>query len=194
MFQKLSLEGQSPHALFITCSDSRVIAELITQSKPGELFVVKNVGNIVPPASVAGSANSTAAAVEFAVQTLGVTDIVVCGHSQCGAMTALLGDARELQETSPHLKRWLELAAPVAMALREKHPHLSDRQARVTAAAKENVLLGLENLRTYECVRERAARGNVRLHGWFFQIATAELFAWDVATRQFAPLLAPGTS
>src|SRR6266576_708046 len=92
LFQRLSREGQNPHTLFITCSDSRVLAELITQSKPGDLFVVKNVGNIVPPASTRGDTNSTAAAIEFAVETLRVSDIVICGHSQCGAMNALLGN------------------------------------------------------------------------------------------------------
>src|SRR5690349_200343 len=90
LFQRLSREGQNPHTLFITCSDSRVLAELITQSKPGDLFVVKNIGALVPPASATGTTNSTAAAIEFAVETLGVSDIVICGHSQCGAMAALL--------------------------------------------------------------------------------------------------------
>src|SRR5256714_10039765 len=84
LFRKLSQEGQNPHTLFITCCDSRVLAELITQSKPGDLFVVKNIGNIVPPASAKGEPNSTAAALEFAVETLKLSGIVICGHFQCG--------------------------------------------------------------------------------------------------------------
>src|ERR1700761_3258941 len=93
LFRKLSQVGQNPHTLFITCSDSRVLAELITQSKPGDLFVVKNIGNIVPTSSATGDTNSTAAAIEFAVENLKVSDIVICGHSQCGAIAALLDDA-----------------------------------------------------------------------------------------------------
>src|SRR5664279_6468588 len=106
LFRKLSKEGQNPHTLFITCSDSRVLAELITQSKPGDLFVVKNVGNIVPPANVRGDTNSTAAAIEFAVETLRVSDIVICGHSQCGAISALLSE-KTVSPNTPHLRNWL---------------------------------------------------------------------------------------
>src|SRR5881296_3235808 len=146
LFHRLSKEGQNPHTLFITCSDSRVMAELITQSNPGDLFVVKNVGNLVPPATATGSTNSTAAAIEFAVQTLSVSDVVVCGHSQCGAMAALL---REVPETQPHLRQWLKLAAPVRELLANNYRHLTDDTARQTAAAEENVLFALENLRTY---------------------------------------------
>src|ERR1700744_5785733 len=111
LFQRLSREGQNPHTLFITCSDSRVLAELITQSKPGDLFVVKNVGNIVPPSNVTGDTNSTAAAIEFAVENLKVSDIVICGHSQCGAISALLGQA-QVGDNTPHLRGWLNLAQP----------------------------------------------------------------------------------
>ena len=118
LFRKLSQEGQNPHTLFITCSDSRVLAELITQSKPGDLFVVKNVGNIVPPANVTGDTNSTAAAIEFAVENLRVSDIVICGHSQCGAMSALLG-VTPVGNSTPHLRDWLNLAAPVLDTLKK---------------------------------------------------------------------------
>ncbi|HEV2695981.1 MAG TPA: carbonic anhydrase [Verrucomicrobiae bacterium] len=188
LFRKLSQEGQNPHTLFITCSDSRVLAELITQSKPGDLFVVKNVGNIVPPASVAGDTNSTAAAIEFAVDNLRVSDIVICGHSQCGAISALLGQTK-VGDSTPHLRDWLKLAAPVIETLKKEYSHLQTVEERETAAVEENVLFGLDNLHSYPCVQNRLADGTLRLHAWFFKIATAELFAYDPEARQFKPLI-----
>jgi carbonic anhydrase len=188
LFRKLSQEGQNPHTLFITCSDSRVLAELITQSKPGDLFVVKNVGNIVPPASATGDTNSTAAAIEFAVENLRVSDIVICGHSQCGAITALLGK-NPVSDTTPHLRDWLKLASPVLDTLKKDYAHLRAADERETAAAEENVLFGLDSLHSYTCVQDRLMGGTLRLHGWFFKIATAELFAYDPETRQFLPLV-----
>ncbi len=188
LFRKLSQEGQNPHTLFITCSDSRVLAELITQSKPGDLFVVKNVGNIVPPSSVMGDTNSTAAAIEFAVENLRVSDIVICGHSQCGAIAALLG-ATPVGSSTPHLRDWLKLASPVLDTLKTEYAHLTEADARQDAAAEENVLFGLDNLHSYACVQNRLMDGSLRLHGWFFKIATAELFAYDPETRQFSPLV-----
>jgi carbonic anhydrase len=187
LFQRLSREGQNPHTLFITCSDSRVLAELITQSKPGDLFVVKNIGNIVPPSSVTGTTNSTAAAIEFAVETLRVSDIVVCGHSQCGAMSALMGEM-PLSDRTPHLRDWLTLAAPVRDIVRTQYTHITDPEQRKNVAGEENVLFALENLHSYYCVQDRLMDGSLRLHGWFFKIATAELFAYHPEARQFQPL------
>lgn len=186
LFHRLSRDGQKPHTLFITCSDSRVLAELITQSQPGDLFVVKNVGNIVPE-NETSNPNSTAAAIEFAVQSLGVSDVVVCGHSQCGAMGALLNgvpNPREMQ----HLENWIEVAAPVRNLIKTDYSHLSDSEERIAAAAEENVLFALENLHTYPCVFERLAKGTLHLHGWFFRIETAEIYAYDTKTQQFQPI------
>ena len=188
LFRKLSQSGQNPHTLFITCSDSRVLAELITQSQPGDLFVVKNVGNIVPPANVRGDTNSTAAAIEFAMETLRVSDIVICGHSQCGAISAMLAE-KPVSPSTPHLRDWLNLAAPVLETLKKDYAHLRETGERETAAAEENVLFGLDNLHSYSCVQERLMDGSLRLHGWFFKIATAELFAYDPERRQFLPLV-----
>ncbi|HEX4264481.1 MAG TPA: carbonic anhydrase [Verrucomicrobiae bacterium] len=188
LFQRLSREGQNPHTLFITCSDSRVLAELITQSKPGDLFVVKNIGNIVPPYAATGTTNSTAAAVEFAVEVLRVSDIVICGHSQCGAMAALL-EGLPNSERMPHLKDWLKIAAPVREIIQAEYPHITDPEHRNSVAAEENVLFALEALHSYHCVQDRLMDGSLRLHGWFFKIATAELFAYNPEARQFAPLI-----
>jgi len=188
LFRKLSQEGQNPHTLFITCCDSRVLAELITQSKPGDLFVVKNIGNIVPPAVAKGEPNSTAAAIEFAVDFLKVSDIVVCGHSQCGAIAALLG-RMPVGDFTPHLRDWLKIAAPVMETLKKDYAHLQNPGDQETAAAVENVLFALDNLHGYSCVQERLADGKLQLHGWFFEIATAELYAFDPEARQFAPLV-----
>ncbi|MGH8047721.1 MAG: carbonic anhydrase [Chthoniobacterales bacterium] len=187
LFQRLAKEGQNPHTLFITCSDSRVLAELITQSKPGDLFVVKNVGNIVPATSATGSTNSTAAAIEFAVETLGVQDVVVCGHSQCGAMKALM-TSPDLS-SMPHLEGWLSVATPVRDAVLTRYGHLRNLDEQVDLAGEENVLYGLESLKTYPCVKSRLEEGRLRLHAWFFKIATAELFAYDPAAHQFMPLV-----
>jgi carbonic anhydrase len=118
MFRRLSRQGQKPHTLFITCADSRVLAELITQSSPGDLFVIKNVGNIVPGSQITSGYNSTGAGIEFAVEVLGVTDVVVCGHSQCGAIAALM--SRQSDWTLNHLHKWVELAAPVRDLIESK--------------------------------------------------------------------------
>lgn len=182
LFRRLSRDGQSPHTLFITCCDSRVLAELITQSQPGDLFVVKNVGNIVPSATQATDGQSTAAAIEFAVSTLQISDIVVCGHSQCGAMTALLQSPKE---EMPYLSKWLTIASPVKKIIQENYSHLTVLDDQVTAAAEENVLFALENLRSYPVVAKALAQGGLRLHGWFFKISSGELFVYDPELQQF---------
>lgn len=185
----LARDGQDPHTLFITCADSRVVAELITNSQPGDIFVVKNIGNIIPAFEIVASTNSTAAAIEFAVSALEVEDIVVCGHTQCGAMTALIGGIRDPREM-PHLARWIEVAAPVRAVIEERYGHLGSVEERVRAAERENVLFGLENLQTYPAVQRRLLDGSLHLHGWLFNIALAELFEYSASAHQFAPLVA----
>jgi len=189
LFRRLAREGQAPHTLFITCADSRVQAELITGSRPGDLFVVKNVGNIVPPASVSGP-NSTAAAVEFAIESLGVSDIVVCGHTQCGAMAALVGGIPHA-EHQPHLAEWLEQSHSVRDVVAQTYPEITEAADLETLMAEENVLFGLENLKTYGVVERALQRDAVRLHGWMFQIRTAKLFAYSPEVGQFEPLTPP---
>jgi carbonic anhydrase len=186
LFRRLARDGQKPHTLFITCADSRVLAELITGSKPGDLFVVKNVGNIVPPTGALGP-NSTAAAIEFALDGLGVTDIVICGHTQCGAMAALR-DGIPMADTMPQLAEWLKQAQRVREAVNRNYPNTMSPDDRQTLMAEENVLFGLENLKTYPVVQRALADVRVQLHGWMFQIAQAKLFAFNSEQGQFESL------
>ena len=138
-----------------------------------------------------GDTNSTAAAIEFAVESLRVSDIVICGHSQCGAMGALLADT-PLDPSMPHLRDWLKLASPVLETMKTNYAHLTEKSARESAAAEENVLFALENLQSYPAVQRGLEAGTLRLHGWFFKIATAQLFAYDPSVQQFQPLVGPG--
>jgi len=186
VFRRLSRDGQKPHTLFITCADSRVVAELITQSKPGDLFVIKNIGNIVPPPDES-SCSSTGAGIEFAVDVLGVSDIVVCGHSQCGAISALMQPDPATKGLN-HLRNWISLAEPVREVIERNYNHLKTDGERIRAAEEENVLFSIERLHAYPSVARKLQDGSLRLHAWFFKIASAELFAYDPEQRQFQPI------
>ncbi|MBI5516886.1 MAG: bifunctional SulP family inorganic anion transporter/carbonic anhydrase [Deltaproteobacteria bacterium] len=169
LFGRLA-EAQDPHTLFITCSDSRIVPNLVTSTDPGELFLVRNVGNIIP-AHGPDETPAEGAALEFALAALKVTEVVVCGHSGCGAMSAMLKDgAREL----PSVHKWLESAEGLKARL--------GPDATAADVARANVVLQLEHLETYPMVKERLASGAVRLHGWYYDIGTGEIEAWDAAS------------
>lgn len=184
-FARLAL-GQTPDCLFVACSDSRVVPNLFASTDPGDLFVVRNVGNLVPrPLEEELGAVAAGAAVEFATQTLGVGDIVVCGHSECGAMRALLENPD--LSGAPHLRQWLgsgrdslaRMASPGNVGL-DLAPH--------NQLSQLNVLQQLEHLRAYAPVHERLAAGTLRLHAWWFDIANAEVLAYDAARGEFLPI------
>lgn len=176
-------DGQSPQALFITCSDSRVVPDLITQTDPGDLFVLRNVGNIVPPHGSASGAE--AAGIEYAVRGLKVKDIVVCGHTRCGAMSGLLNPA-EL-EAMPRVRDWLRHADACREVVGSVYGHLTG-EARWKVAAEENVLTQLENLRTHPAVAVGLANGELKLHGWVYKMETGQVFTYDPTVGQFVPL------
>lgn len=182
LFERLAT-GQDPDVMFVACSDSRVVPHMITQSKPGELFVVRNAGNIVPPASA--GAGAEAAAVEFAIKGLKVRDIVVCGHSQCGAMTELLYP----EETGdlPTVAKWLQHSAEAKRVVQEGYAD-ADRQTRIDAAIEANVLAQIENLQSHAVVAEAREADQLRLHGWVWDIATGQVRAFDAEAGEFAPL------
>lgn len=182
LFERLAA-GQQPEALFITCSDSRINPNLITQTDPGDLFILRNAGNIIPPHSAAS--NGEEATIEFAVVGLGIKDLIVCGHSHCGAMKALL-QPDTLREM-PSLLTWLSHAEACRSIVKEKYTDLAD-QALLTATAQENVLMQLTNLQTHPAVAAGLAKGGLKLHGWMYKIETGEIFAYDPDRAQFVPL------
>ena len=181
LFEHLSDNGQNPETLFITCSDSRVVPNLITSAAPGELFIVRNVGNIVPSVS-RGMIGDVAAAIEYAVEMLNVQNVVVCGHTQCAAIDAIL-DPERVKHLA-FVSRWLSESEVVPHLLRDKYAHLIG-EARRVVAVEENVLVQLENLRSYPFVSRRLDAGTLKVAGWVFKIATAQVFGYDPALKQF---------
>ena len=182
LFARLA-EGQHPDALFITCSDSRISPNLITQTEPGELFIIRNAGNIVPPYGAANGGEG--ATVEFAVVGLGVRDIIVCGHSRCGAMNGLLHP--EGLKEMPTMAAWLGHAEATRWIARQKYADLPD-DALLNVTIQENVLIQMENLRTHPAVAAGLAGGKLTLHGWVYKIETGQVFAYDSERGQFLPL------
>lgn len=179
LFERLA-GGQTPDALFITCSDSRINPNLITQTEPGDLFILRNAGNIIPP--YGASQGGEAATVEFAVAGLGVKDIIVCGHSHCGAMKGVL-DASLVSET-PAVKSWLQHAEVTRRVMRENYSQLKGDQL-MSACVQENVLAQVENLKTHPSVAARIASGRVNLHAWVYKFETGQMFAYDPTIGQF---------
>lgn len=186
-FAHLAL-GQSPDCLFIACSDSRVVPNLFASTDPGDLFVLRNVGNIVPP-SGAGAVHGdecAGAAVEFATLEVGVRDVVVCGHSSCGAMRAAL--ARGEPTRTPNLDRWLEHTAPSIARLQEEGS-LDPELPEVDRLSQAHVLQQLDHLQTYAAVATRVGERKLRLHAWWFDLANAQVLAFDKSKRMFVPLV-----
>ena len=184
MYEQLVRDGQHPNALIIACADSRVSPEHITQAGPGELFVCRNAGNIVPP--FAQQNGGVSSAIEYAVVALGVRDVVVCGHSDCGAMKGLMNP--EALAKMPNVAAWLRHAHAAEAIVCEAYPEGMDPKARHRALALENVVVQLANLRTHPSVAAALAKGELRLHGWFFEIETGELLAYDGEAGRFVPL------
>jgi len=183
LYSKLANDGQSPKALMISCSDSRVVPEHIVQARPGDLFVCRNAGNIVPPFTQQNG--GTTSTVEYAVAVLGVTDIIICGHSGCGAMGALMKP--ETLEGLPSVAAWLRHSHAAHSVVKHSYPDLDDAAA-VRAASLENVVVQISHLRTHPAVASRIAKGELTLHGWFVDIHAGAILALDGATGRFMPI------
>ncbi len=181
LFRRLG-EGQSPHALFITCCDSRIDPNLLTQTEPGELFIHRNIGNQVPPYFSSGGVRAT---LEYALKTLDIRDVIVCGHSKCGAMQGLL-NPDSLREM-PCVEHWLMHARAILPAIEQAAATLSPDE-KLNLAIERNVLLQLEHLQKYPFVAEAISAGRLHLHGWIYFIESGQVTAHDPGDGRFLPL------
>ena len=181
LFRSLA-SSQNPKALFISCSDSRLVPELVTQQEPGQLFVIRNAGNIVP--SFGPEPGGVSATIEYAVVALGVTDIVICGHSNCGAMKAI-ADSQPL-DPMPAVAHWLHYA-DAAKAVVEKKTW-DNPIDKVNAMVEENVIAQLNNIKTHPCVAVRLRNNALRLHGWVYDIESGEIRTLDKNSKTFVSL------
>jgi carbonic anhydrase len=182
LFENLS-SGQAPEACFITCSDSRIETGMLTQTEPGELFVCRNAGNIVPPHS--HNTGGITASIEYAVAVLNVGHIVICGHTECGAMRAAMNHAST--EKLRHVRNWLLHAEAAVDIVNEIAPNKTTAE-RLALVTEQNVILQLRHLETHPAVATRIARGDLSLHGWVYDIASGSVRAWSPAARQFLPV------
>jgi carbonic anhydrase len=180
LLEQLS-HGQKPRVLFITCSDSRIAPNLITQSDLGDLFVIRNAGNIIPPYGAANGGEG--ATVEYAIHALEINQIIVCGHSHCGAMKGLL-QLNKLQEDMPLVYDWLKHAEATRRLVKENYSNYSGEQLLEIAIA-ENVVTQIENLKTYPVVHSRLYQGKLHVYGWVYHIETGEVLAYDPETHSY---------
>ena len=184
IFAQLAL-GQRPDTLFIACSDSRVVPNLFASSDPGDLLVVRNVGNLIPPCGAPdrrSGEDSEAAAIEFGLRSLPITDIIVCGHSECGAMMALAQGRGQIE--SPFLKSWLRHGDGSLRRL-DSAIHSDAHLERHNRLSRANVLEQMEHLKTYPLIRERMEAGRLRLHGWWFDIKEADVYEYSAEEGKF---------
>ena len=185
-FKKLVAEGQNPKALFIGCSDSRVMPNMITSTNAGDLFIIRNIGNFVPPFKPDSDFHATAAAIEYATSVLEISDIIVCGHSDCGAIKAVY-QSPEATPENIHTIKWLELGNMAKRVAKTALPH-ADKKELLGYTEKVSVIFQLENLLSYPAVKRGVAEGKLFLHGWHYDLATGEIRYYDDHELVFKPL------
>ena len=190
--QALVAEGQKPRVAMVACSDSRIDPAQEFQAGPGEIFMVRNVANLVPPMEEGGTYHGTSAALEFAVKELGVGHIIVLGHAHCGGVKAVMDPVAIEQKGYAFVASWVSMLTAAARRVIATMPDASpaDRQR---ACEQHSVLVSLENLTTFPWIAERIAQKTLRLHGWYFDIGAGELSVYDAASNRFSPVSADPT-
>lgn len=182
LFQKLAL-GQRPDALFITCADSRIDPCLLTQTQPGQLFICRVIGNIIPP--YPDAIGGVSATIEYAVAVLGVPDVIVCGHTDCGVMKGVLSP--DALEPLTSVSAWLNYAQPARQAVADLRQKQTDAE-HLLAVAERNVVEQLGNLKTHPSVATRLEQGDLQIHGWVYHIGEGTVTSWDAGRDDFTPL------
>jgi carbonic anhydrase len=182
LLEQLS-HGQKPRVLFVACSDSRVDPNLITNTDMGELFVIRNAGNIIPPYGAANGGEG--GTIEYAISALGIEQVVVCGHSNCGAMKGLL-KLNKLQKDMPLVYDWLKHAESTRRLVMENYAHYNDEDLMDMLVA-ENVLIQIDNLKTYPIIRTRLHQGRLKIYAWVYNIETGDVLAYDAKTHTYIP-------
>jgi carbonic anhydrase len=183
-FKQLVSQGQSPKIMVVACSDSRVDPAIVTDCDPGDLFVVRNVANLVPPYEEGGGYHGTSAALEFAVSCLNVQHVIVMGHARCGGIRALLGNIRFEGSTGQFITPWMSIAEEARREVAATHA-ATDTDARATACERAAMRVSLGNLTSFPFVREAVAAGRLQLHGWYFDLDRGELHGYDPASGNF---------
>ncbi|HIC87220.1 MAG TPA: carbonic anhydrase [Aquificae bacterium] len=188
LLTKLAQEGQKPKIFFITCSDSRVVPNIITKSDPGDLFVLRVIGNFVPPYESALEYSGVASAIEYAVSVLEVEHIILCGHSKCGACAALYQDIPDDPEVMA-IKKWLKVAQPIKeQVLREIKNNKIDKEKLAELTEKTSIKFQIKNLLTYPGVKRRVKSKKLSIHGWYLNIKTGKIEYYDPKKNTFIPL------
>jgi len=183
LFKKLGT-SQTPHTLFIGCSDSRVVPDLITRSLPGDLFVVRNIANVIPYYRDSSEFLSTTSAIEYALLVLHVENIVVCGHSNCGGCKALFLDEAELNKI-PHTKKWLELVSNAKLMAESLTKELDDKNDIEWLVEQENIVEQMNHLLSYPMVEERYRKGSLNIYGWYYVIETGTVYNYNSREKIF---------
>jgi carbonic anhydrase len=182
LYEELA-QGQHPRALIVCCADSRVGPELLTNAEPGEIFVIRNAGNIIPPYGATNGGEG--ASVEYAVEALGIRNIVVCGHSHCGAMKGLL-KLNTLEEKMPLVYNWLKHAEATRLLIKENYTHLEGEEL-LNATIAENVLTQIENLKTYPSIHSKLYDGTLKIYAWIYDMDRGEVWAYDAEKHAYIP-------
>lgn len=181
LFESLK-NNQKPHTLFIGCSDSRVIPELITKALPGEIFVVRNIANMVPPYNKTELSVSVSAAIEYAVLVLNVKNIVVCGHFNCGGCAAMHLEDDKFSD-KPNVAKWISISKDIAIEAQKLSQ--DDILKRNELTEQLNIIKQLENLMTYPFIKERVEKEELNIYGWYFIIPTGEVYNYNLNTKKF---------